>query len=95
MNHHEYTATNQPYQERMPTAFEKDRTPARFDEIVPDYFWTVANWVVGAIITMMGGCTLVELFTKDYNILLAISWVATAGFGLTILAIIQKWILNK
>ncbi len=86
---------SRPYEEPMPKAFDKPPQADRFEEINTDLFWPLANWVVGGIITAMGVLTLKELLMGPYNWLLALQWVTTAGFGLAMLAMIQKWLLKR
>lgn len=85
-----------PYREALPKAFDRPIERERFEDYVPpDYFWPIANWVFGAIISLMGVCALKDMFTSNYNWLLALSWVSTACLGLGALAFIHKWILGK
>ena len=84
-----------PLQEDLPRVIAGPKEDSRFEEIVPDYFWGIANWTYATIITLMGIVALKDMLMGTFNPLTMFCWVATAVGGLAGLAFIHKIILTK
>lgn len=85
-----------PHQERMPKTLSRQPEPDRFeDEQQPEWFWIFAFWAIMAVIILMGGSALIDMYKSSYSWLLALSWTSTAVCGAGGLALIQKYWLRR